>query len=216
MIRTENISIRKTAKVALIGASDDNIEEVWLVVHGYGQLSNFFIQSFSTLASDKILIVAPEGLHRFYLEGMSGRVGASWMTKEERLVDVEDYLAYLDDVYKRYISVYGDSVKVRILGFSQGTSTICRWFMHTKNRVDTIILWSGMMPPDFIITPSHYQKWPNVYLIFDPEDPHFQQEHFQLQINWLTKNNLAYTTLQSSDGHRVSEQGLELLLNELK
>ena len=40
-------------------------------------------------------IIAPQGLHKFYLEGTSGRVGASWMTKENREDDIKNYLVYL-------------------------------------------------------------------------------------------------------------------------
>ena len=36
--------------------------------------------------------MAPEGLSRFYLEGFSGKVGATWMTREDRLNDIDNYL----------------------------------------------------------------------------------------------------------------------------
>src|ERR1051325_10016453 len=46
-------------------------------------------------------LVAPEGLSRFYLSerATERRVGASWMTREDRLAEIADYLGYLDAVY---------------------------------------------------------------------------------------------------------------------
>jgi hypothetical protein len=55
-----------------------------------------FIQKFKELASENTLIVAPEALSRFYLNGFSGRVGATWMTKEARDTEILDYLNYLN------------------------------------------------------------------------------------------------------------------------
>ena len=69
--------------------------QIVYVLHGYGQLAEFFIRKFQHL-SDDYFIVAPEGMHRFYLSGSSGRVGASWMTKEERETDIQDNLNWLN------------------------------------------------------------------------------------------------------------------------
>ena len=65
-----------------------NAKKVLYVLHGYGQLAEFFVRKFRELG-DEYLIVAPEGMHRFYLQGSSGRVGASWMTKEDREQDIK-------------------------------------------------------------------------------------------------------------------------------
>ncbi|MBM3915983.1 MAG: hypothetical protein FJ349_00025 [Sphingomonadales bacterium] len=56
-------------------------DKIIFALHGYGQLGQFFFRQFNIL-NDNWGIVVPEGPHRFYLEGSSGRVGASWMTKE--------------------------------------------------------------------------------------------------------------------------------------
>jgi hypothetical protein len=47
--------------------------------------------------------VAPEGLSRFYFEGgfhgPGSKVGATWMTREDRLAKIEDYVGYLDALH---------------------------------------------------------------------------------------------------------------------
>ena len=61
------------------------------------------------------LIVAPEALSRFYVES-SGKthadthVGASWMTREDRLSDIEDYVEYLDALHAHMLCVTGRRV----------------------------------------------------------------------------------------------------------
>ena len=92
------IKISKTAKYTTYG-NPDKASIIIFALHGYGQLVQFFIRKFQVLDAEQYFVVAPEGLHRFYLKGSSGRVGASWMTKEERQSDIEDYINYLDDLF---------------------------------------------------------------------------------------------------------------------
>jgi len=201
----------------MIGAVNSNCREVWLVLHGYGQLSQFFIRSFSSLVAEHRLIVAPEGLHRFYIEGFAGRVGASWMTKEERDSDIVDYLEYLDLVLKELRNQgVPQNAKINLLGFSQGASTACRWFFHTKEEVQAIVLWSGMVPPDLNLAIGDRQKWENAYLVFDSNDPFHHTEHFQRQLSWLEENKLPFQLVESSSGHAITAEGISNLLREME
>ncbi|MES2799669.1 MAG: hypothetical protein V4638_06610 [Bacteroidota bacterium] len=118
------------------------------VFHGYGQLAQFFIRKFH-LVSDDYFIVAPEGMHRFYLNGTAGRVGASWMTKEDRENDIVDNLNFLENLAKEFES-HNFEEKI-ILGFSQGGATAARWHFQNKNKFDRLILWASIFPPDLKI-----------------------------------------------------------------
>jgi hypothetical protein len=88
----KNIIVTKTARYFISGEPSESIEQVWFVCHGYAQLANYFIRNFEILNDGKNLIIAPEGLNRFYWKGFSDRVVASWMTKEDREDDIKDYL----------------------------------------------------------------------------------------------------------------------------
>jgi len=126
-----------------------------IVLHGYGQLAEYFIQKFTQLDSN-FFIVAPEGMHRFYLKGSSGRVGASWMTKEERQLDIQTNLNWLNTLLAKLTSV-NTYQKISLLGFSQGGATAARWF-HATNQFDHFISWASVFPPDLeqelTITPN--------------------------------------------------------------
>jgi hypothetical protein len=83
----EKIQSQRTYRYAVSG--NPTAKNLLYVLHGYGHLAPYFIRKFNSLEDS--FIVAPEGMYRFYLYGSSGRVGACWMTKEERLDDALDF-----------------------------------------------------------------------------------------------------------------------------
>ena len=101
-------------------------DTVLYVLHGYGQQAQYFIRKFRA-QFDKLLVVAPEGMHRFYLQGSAGRVGASWMTKEAREDDIQDNIQWLEQLDATITKIYRPQRKI-ILGFSQGGATAARWY----------------------------------------------------------------------------------------
>src|SRR6266498_2722637 len=140
-MQEHRLTVSRTARYFTLGRPD---REVWFVLHGYGQLAALFLRHFEPLDDGTRLIVAPEGLSRFYLteDPAERRVGASWMTREDRLTEIEDYVQYLDAVHADVVgSVDRSLVKVRVLGFSQGAATACRWASTGASRVDRLIVW---------------------------------------------------------------------------
>ncbi|MDB9882678.1 serine hydrolase family protein [Bacteroidia bacterium] len=124
-----------------------NGNKLLYVFHGYGQLSKFFIRKFFPAVDRGYTVVAPEGLHRFYLEGTSGRVGASWMTKENREQDIQNYLKYLDAIHAEYLAE-NKWDEIVILGFSQGVDTAFRWLAESDIKPSKFLVCSGLVPPD--------------------------------------------------------------------
>lgn len=115
-------------------------------LHGYGQHPQFFIRKFTHLAGPSFGVLAPEGLHRFYTKGSTGRVGASWMTREDRLNDIADLNRYLADLHAH--TPFDLPKKRVLLGFSQGTATAVRFFCSAPHLFDRLVLWAGSFPPD--------------------------------------------------------------------
>lgn len=142
------INFAFNARYEMIGVPSDQIEELWFVCHGHGQLAKYFIRKFECINDGKTLIVAPEGLYRYYLQGFTGRVGATWMTKEDRISDINNYLTYLSAVFNEIKSQLPNSVKTTLLGFSQGAATISRFATQTEVDFEKLILWAGIFPPD--------------------------------------------------------------------
>ena len=139
---------KKTFRYQLIHGNE-GVEKVLYALHGYGQLVEYFIRKFKHTPED-LLIVAPEGMHRFYLNGTSGRVGASWMTKIARESDISDIISYLNELDRQISSIY--TIKKRyLLGFSQGGAAAARWEQLGNVKFDGMILWACIFPPDLLV-----------------------------------------------------------------
>lgn len=130
------------------------MRDIWFVCHGYGQLAAPFAQDFEPLANAERIIVAPEALSRFYLDSLdqsatARRVGATWMTREDREAEIADYVGYLDAVYDAVLGeLPAPGARVHVLGFSQGVATVVRWLALGNARADALTLWAGGLPHD--------------------------------------------------------------------
>ena len=151
-----HITVPKTARYAVMGSFEGDLEEVWIVCHGHGQLAARFLSRFVPLERDDRLFIAPEAMSRFYLTNTPNGVhrpdspiGATWMTREDRDAEIEDQITYLDSLYDEiFRRVERDRVRLWVLGFSQGVATVVRWLARGKASADRVVLWAGMIPPE--------------------------------------------------------------------
>lgn len=147
-MQSHHISVPKTARIFSTGEIE-TAENVLFVIHGYGQLANYFIRHFESLAAEKkICVIAPEGLSRFYMAGFNGKVGASWMTKEDREWEIQDQKVYLEQIYAHFFA-QNPHAKFHLLGFSQGVATAWRWLCNGEAKFSSFTLWAGECPREF-------------------------------------------------------------------
>jgi predicted esterase len=178
------LKVSRTARYFTLGEFSEETKRVWFVCHGYGQLAEYFIRNFEVIDDGTNFIVAPEALSRFYLEGFSGRVGASWMTKEERDSEIADNVQYLNELYFTILKDQDiEKLNIHVLGFSQGVPAACRWVADGEVKFDKLILWAGIFPPDmnndFQFTADHLLKDKQTYIIYGNKDPFLKEEHFK-------------------------------------
>ena len=153
-MKEQYLSATRTARFAIAGNEIDP-KDVWFVCHGYRQLASRFIRYFEILEDDSTLVVAPEGLSRFYIDpdhgphGPDVAVGASWMTREDRDNEISDYVGYLDTLHDHIFNIVDrGSARFRVLGFSQGAETVARWVDRGAVEPDHLVLWGGLLPKD--------------------------------------------------------------------
>lgn len=203
------INFEFNARYYTIGETSEHIEEFWLVCHGHGQLAQFFIRKFEPLNNGKNLIVAPEGLSRYYLQGFKGRVGATWMTKEDRLSDINNYLVYLDTVCQKVSQSLKPNVRVNLLGFSQGAATISRFATHTDINFDKLILWAGIFPPDLPPLQSIEKlKEKKVYWAYGREDEYLSAGVMEEQEAIADKLGVKPKVKSFTGGHELNDETL--------
>jgi predicted esterase len=211
-----SIILSYKARYFTYGTLNSTTKNIWFICHGYGQLAAFFIRKFHALNPDENYVIVPEGLHRFYLNGHSGRVGASWMTKEERLSDIENYVNYLDTVYTQEVKTNYNATII-LLGFSQGAATASRWAAMGKSKIDRLILWAGVFPPDLPFE-SCLNKINNLnpLLVIGNQDEFISADEMKEKEKWLSEQCINYKLLTFDGKHDIDEEILLKIEASLK
>jgi predicted esterase len=219
MSREHHLPVTRTARYFTLGPLDGAPTQLWIACHGYGQSAARFLRHFAPIDDGSRLIVAPEGLSRFYVEETNGgthaeaRVGASWMTREDRLSEIDDYIGYLDALVVQLRADYDlSSARVIALGFSQGVATVCRWVERGRSRVDEVILWAGAMPPDLDLDrPVHPLRALHPIVVVGDTDQYATPEALAGHEARLRERGIEYEMMRFAGGHRLDYDTLRAL-----
>jgi predicted esterase len=214
---THHLAVRRTARLVTLGQPGPAVREVWIALHGYGQLADRFVRRFEPLDDRSRYIIAPEALNRFYLDakpvphGPGSPVGATWMTREDRLTDIDDYLHYLDAVHDwAFDRIDRAAVRLLLLGFSQGMSTAVRWAVHTAAPVDHLILWAGSWPPE-IRPRTGLFRGAQLSLVAGTADRSVREEGLARRVEELRAGGLEPSLVRYDGGHDLDPAVLERL-----
>ncbi len=207
-MREHHLQVPRSARYFTLGDAGPATREVWFVCHGYGQLAGRFLRHFDPLADGSRLVVAPEGLSRFYLGSGAGRndkIGASWMTREDRLNEIADYIRYLDALHAEILRDLGrNAVRVRLLGFSQGTATVSRWAALGAVRPDRMILWGGEVPPDLdLVAAADALRRVRLILVAGDQDEYITGKVLARDEGRLREQGIPFETRRFSGGHEL-------------
>ncbi|RYF77487.1 MAG: phospholipase [Cytophagaceae bacterium] len=217
MITEHHVTVQRTARFYQLGTLSEKTRRIWFVLHGYGQLAQYFIRRFDVVADDETLIVAPEGLSRLYTDQQAGKVGASWLTREDRDNEVIDYVTYLDQVVANVLGDQSlDGLEVTLMGFSQGASTVCRWLDKSRQiRADRLILWAGYFPNGLsdILSPETITDLPVAYVYGDQDEYISQLSDIDLYLNRLTADVPQLELIPFHGKHVVDREVLKKLID---
>lgn len=147
-----------------------NTKNVWIVFHGLGYLSRYFLRYFKTLNPDENYIICPQAPSKYYIGSQFKNVGACWLTKENTQLETENILKYVDAVYEAEISE--KPINFIVLGYSQGVSIATRWVASRKIQCKHLILHSGGIPAELLPTDFDYldPKTKVTYLYGDADE----------------------------------------------
>lgn len=191
--------------------------EVWIVIHGYGQLADQFLDAFQPLVNDRRAVVAPEALNRYYKDaGDTGShadtpVGTTWMTRRHREAEIADYVAYLD---KLADAVRPTAARLGLLAFSQGVATAWRWVALGSPAFDRVVMWAGSMPPDLDLA-RFAARFPlrGVDIVYGLEDAMAPWIGVDAQRERLTAAGIPFSVRTFDGGHRIDRQTLLDVVN---
>ena len=178
-----------------------------IVLHGYGQLAEHFIRKFHQLP-ENYYIIAPEAMHHFYLNGSSGRVGASWMTKEDRINNIADNNEYLNNLVD-FLNTENEFSELLVLGFSQGGATAARWNAQRKD-IDQLILWASVFPPD--VEESSFSNSKNGTFVIGKHDEFYDAAAQDKEIKKY--RSLSFEIVEYDGKHDIDVETLKNLLDK--
>lgn len=218
-MQEHHLTVARTARYYTLGNADAP-SQLWFVLHGYGQLAGRFLRHFAPIDDGTRLIVAPEALSRYYLEvgahGPESRVGATWMTREDRLSEINDYVAYLDTLHEHLLrSVAGGVADVRVIGFSQGAATASRWVAMGRARIDRLYLWGGALPPDLdVAAAKDLLERARLTIVVGRGDRHATPEQRATLVARLADAGLPLRLAEFDGGHHIDPATLLRLASE--
>ena len=178
-------------------------KNVWVVFHGIGYLSRYFLKYFKHLDPEENYIIAPQAQSKYYLNNKYRHVGASWLTKENTETETENVLNYLDEVYKA--EELQKAPNLILFGYSQGVSVAARWVARNKTECNQLILHSGSLPKE--LQPEDFEFLTNtkVTLIYGDSDEYLNKDKLEKETERakeLFGDNLEIISFEG--GHEVN------------
>ena len=180
-------------------------KRVWIVFHGIGFLSRFFLKYFKELPENENYIIAPQAPSKYYLNGEYKHVGASWLTKENTEQEITNLFNYLDavlaneDIPKR--------CELIMFGFSQGVSIAMRYLTHSKLQCDKLVLYAGGIPIELKKEDFKYLINTEIISILGNSDEYLTPERHLEEKNKLVElfgKNVCY--INFNGGHEVKKE----------
>ncbi len=144
----KEVTYSNTSSYATLNTLNTKTKNVWVVFHGIGYLSRYFLKYFDELNVDENYIIAPQAPSKYYLNDTYRHVGASWLTKEDTVQETENVLRYIDSILKA--EAIPKHCKLFIFGFSQGVSVATRWVALHNVVCDKLILYAGGLPKELV------------------------------------------------------------------
>lgn len=159
----------------------NSTKNIWMAFHGLGYLSRYFIQYFNNLDKDKNYIIAPQAPSKYYQGKEFEYVGASWLTKENTLLETKNVLSYTTAVAVNE-NLSNHHSQLIVFGFSQGVSIALRWVASKKVTCKAIVIHSGGIPKELTSECfSFLPKNTTVFLIYGTQDEFITEQRFKLE-----------------------------------
>jgi predicted esterase len=213
MINETHYQTPRTARYFSRESDPKTVDNVWIMFHGYGQSAYHFLLNFKDFNPSNSALIAPEGLSKYYLNGLDGRVGASWMTKENREMEIQDQLHLVDNLLGDLTQkgVLKEGTKLHLLGFSQGAAVACRWYQYTHRKVENLVLWGAGLPIETDAKMAQKYNECNTTIVLGSEDEFIKQERLVQYYQTLADLQFRHNVITYKGGHRMEKEGLEKL-----
>jgi predicted esterase len=142
--------------------------------------------------------------HTTFTGAGQARVAATWMTREDRIAEIADYVGYLDRLYDQvFTTLDRGAVRVVALGFSQGVATMCRWLCQGLAKADTAVLWAGPVPTELTFEATAPLRAIKVLRVLGDADEMAAPEYLAQEQERVVAMGLGTELIRFAGGHQL-------------
>jgi len=175
----KEISYTSTNSYSTLNTLTERTKTVWLVCHGMGYMSRYFLKYFKGLNAEDNYIIAPQAPSKFYIQPKM-HVGANWLTRDNTEAGMENIVNYIDAVLK--VEKIPEGVHLIVFGYSQGVSVAMRYIAKRQLQCDQLVLHSGGIPKELTAKDYKYlSKDTKVKLMYGTEDEYLDEQRIILE-----------------------------------
>jgi predicted esterase len=176
----KEISYKSTNSYSALNTLTNETKNVWLVCHGLGYLSRYFLRYFNSLDATENYIIAAQAPSKYYQGKRFKHVGACWFTKENTKTEVKNVCNYLNAILET--EAIPEDKNIILFGYSQGVSVALRYLAKYKLKCKDIIIHSGGIPKE--LEPENFKNLKTkVSLIYGTKDEYLNQERMIYETN---------------------------------
>ena len=178
---TKKVSYSNTSPYETLNQLTDKTKNVWVVFHGIGYLSRYFLRYFDELPAEENYVIAPQAPSKYYLKNDYKYVGASWLTKENTGQEIQNIFSYLDAILEK--EKISTNTNVIVFGFSQGVSIATRWLAKTQQACSKLILYAGGLPEELASSDFDYliNSQTNINIIVGNTDEYLTPKRMEIE-----------------------------------
>lgn len=206
MSRVNQVSYTNKSVYTSLNGWSDKTKNVWLVFHGIGYLSRYFLKYFKHLDTEENYIIAPQAPSKYYLDKNYKHVGASWLTKEDTALEIENNMNYIDAIYES--ENLANAPRLLIFGYSQGVSMATRWMAKRKINCSNLIMHSGRLPSELTKADFSFANNTCFSIIYGNEDPYISTNALNAEKQRVKSILPANLELLTFDGGHEVNRGL--------
>lgn len=212
VILKKSVTYTATNSYDTLNTYTSKTKNVWLVFHGIGYLSRFFIRHFNQLDTEENYIICPQAPSKYYKDTSYKRVGASWLTREDTIAETENVLNYVDAILGEENINY-NNINFIVLGYSQGVSIATRWLANRKQFCDRLVMISGVFPKE--LSPTSFNHLPKLktFHTVGTHDEIFDPKNVTKQEDRLVSYFPNITIVNHDGGHILDNTLLERYIN---
>jgi len=176
-----------------------------LVFHGYAEDAGDGLRGVQGIPGlSSWTVVSVQALHPFY-RGRSGQVVASWMTRQDRDLAIEDNLRYVDRVVGKVRTRLGGSDSPLVYcGFSQGAAMAWRAAAMLDRGCEGLIVLGGDVPPE--LKTLRLDSLPAVLLGRGRDEQAYSKEQMELDLALLAEKGVTVTACEYAGGHEWTDE----------